>query len=113
MGSLPPSPVMLTPSPALALALAAPVAWAQYSRCPEAYGLQTYPHEGYCDKFYKCANGTLTEETCENGLVYDGHGSVHNHCNYNWAVDCGKRVYDDTPISSLVVCTNTASTPLA
>merc|ERR1712117_43342 len=75
-------------------------ALAQYSACPEPYGLQTYPHEGYCDKFYKCANGTLTEEVCENGLVYDGHGSVHNHCNYNWAVDCGKRVYDDTPISS-------------
>ena len=37
---------------------------------------------------------------CENGLVFDGHGAVHNHCNYNWAVDCGKRVYDDTPISS-------------
>merc|ERR1712055_716625 len=68
--------------------------------CPESYGLQTYPHEGYCDKSYKCANGTLTEEVCENGLVYDGHGSVHNHCNYNWAADCGKRVYDDTPISS-------------
>jgi hypothetical protein len=32
--------------------------------------------------------------------VFDGHGYVHNHCNYNWAVDCGKRVYDDTPISS-------------
>ena len=44
--------------------------------------------------------GTLYEEVCENGLVFDGHGAVHNHCNYNWAVDCGKRVYDDTPISS-------------
>ena len=44
--------------------------------------------------------GTLTEEVCENGLVFDGYGDVHNHCNYNWAVDCGKRVYDDTPISS-------------
>ena len=30
---------------------------AQYSSCPEAYGLQLYPHEQYCDKFYKCANG--------------------------------------------------------
>ena len=36
--------------------------------------------------------GTLTEEVCENGLVFDGYGDVHNHCNYNWAVDCGKRV---------------------
>merc|ERR1711862_315049 len=68
--------------------------------CPEPYGLQVYPHEQYCDKFYKCANGTLTEEVCENGLVFDGYADVHNHCNYNWAVDCGKRVYDDTPISS-------------
>ena len=44
--------------------------------------------------------GTLTHETCENGLVFDGYGDVYHHCNYNWAVDCGKRVYDDTPISS-------------
>merc|ERR1712212_237254 len=87
---------------ALALILLglAACASAQYSSCPEPYGLQLYPHEQYCDKFYKCANGTLTEEVCENGLVFDGHGAVHNHCNYNWAVDCGKRVYDDTPISS-------------
>jgi hypothetical protein len=49
---------------------------------------------------FKCENGTLTEEQCENGLAYDGHGHVHNYCNYNWAVDCGKRKYDDTPISS-------------
>ncbi len=36
------------------------VAWAQqYAGCPEPYGLQTYPHETYCDKFYKCANGRL------------------------------------------------------
>ena len=48
----------------------------------------------------QCTNGTLTEEVCENGLVYDGHGHVHNYCNYNWAVDCGSRIYDDTPISS-------------
>merc|ERR1711862_117311 len=48
--------------------------------CPEPYGLQVYPHEQYCDKFYKCANGTLTEEVCENGLVFDGYADVHNHC---------------------------------
>merc|ERR1712080_385628 len=89
----------LSASLLLALGLACP-GLAQYSSCPEPYGLQLYPHEQYCDKFYKCANGTLYEEACENGLVFDGHGAVHNHCNYNWAVDCGKRVYDDTPISS-------------
>jgi len=70
------------------------------SHCPEPYGLQTYPHETYCDQFYKCTNGTLSHETCENGLVFDGYGDVYNHCNYNWGVDCVKRVYDDTPISS-------------
>lgn len=48
----------------------------------------------------QCTNGTLTEEVCANGLAYDGHGHVHNHCNYNWHVDCGNRAYDDTPISS-------------
>merc|ERR1712203_322001 len=76
--------------------------------CPESYGVQTYPDEKYCDRFFKCTNGTLTEEVCENGLVYDGHGNIHNHRNYNWAVDCGggpeskgpARIYDDTPISS-------------
>jgi len=50
--------------------------------------------------FPQCENGTLTEEQCENGLAYDGHGHIHNYCNYNWAVDCGDRKYDDTPISS-------------
>ena len=46
---------------ALALILLglAACASAQYSSCPEPYGLQLYPHEQYCDKFYKCANGEL------------------------------------------------------
>merc|ERR1712020_53259 len=45
---------------ALALILLglAACASAQYSSCPEPYGLQLYPHEQYCDKFYKCANDT-------------------------------------------------------
>ena len=32
-------------------------AMAQYSGCPEQYGVQTYPHDQYCDKFYLCVNG--------------------------------------------------------
>ena len=49
----------------------------------------------------QCVNGTYSEETCENGLVYgEGHGSAHNFCNYNWEIDCGTKAYDDTPISS-------------
>jgi len=65
--------------------------------------LQLYPDLESCHSFYKCANGTLTYETCENGLLIDIEkdvvGGVHNHCSYNWAVDCGERKVDDTPIS--------------
>ncbi|XP_037919796.1 protein obstructor-E [Hermetia illucens] len=68
--------------------------------CPEQHGVQAYGHPERCDQFFLCTNGTLTVETCENGLLYDGKGAVHNHCNYNWAVDCGKRVFDPTPIST-------------
>ena len=57
----------------------------------------------------QCVNGTYSEETCENGLVYgEGHGAAHNFCNYNWEVDCGVRAYDDTPISSPGFCNNQA-----
>merc|ERR1711892_208064 len=98
MGRQSKAAIMVTPACLLVIGLFQ-LAQAQ-SQCPEPYGIQTYPHEGYCDQFYKCTNGTLTEETCENGLVYDGHGDINNYCNYNWAVNCEKRVYDDTPISS-------------
>merc|ERR1711923_183473 len=97
MGSLSLVVNMLTPLLITGLVSAA---HAQYAGCPEPFGLQVYPHEQYCDKFYKCANGTLTEEVCENGLVFDGYADVHNHCNYNSAVDCGSRTYNDTTISS-------------
>lgn len=56
--------------------------------------LQAYAHPELCDQFFLCTNGTLTVETCENGLLFDGKGAVHNHCNYHWAVDCGHRKAD-------------------
>ena len=68
----------------------------EISSCPESYGLQLYPHAKNCDQFYKCANGTLTLETCGNGLLFDGKGSVHNYCNYYWNTECGERVYERT-----------------
>lgn len=46
------------------------------------------------------SSGTLTLEQCENGLLFDGKGNVHNHCNYNWAVDCGARKHDQVPFST-------------
>ncbi|PZC74956.1 protein obstructor-E [Helicoverpa armigera] len=68
--------------------------------CPEQYGVQAYAHPELCDQFFLCTNGTLTVETCENGLLFDGKGAVHNHCNYHWAVDCGGRKADLVPLSS-------------
>ena len=29
---------------------------AKAQSCPEPYGVQTYPNEQYCDKFYKVQN---------------------------------------------------------
>jgi len=69
----------------------------EITSCPESFGLQLYPHPKNCDQFYKCANGTLTLETCSNGLLFDGKGSVHEYCNYYWATDCGERVYELEP----------------
>ncbi|KDR14644.1 protein obstructor-E [Zootermopsis nevadensis] len=68
--------------------------------CPEQHGVQTYPHPDLCDHYFKCTNGTVSLERCENGLLYDGKGNVYEHCNYNWAVECGNRKADLTPIST-------------
>ncbi|XP_065202225.1 protein obstructor-E-like [Planococcus citri] len=73
----------------------------QSNSCPETYGEQTYHHPELCDHFVLCVNGSLSVEQCENGLLYDGKGNVHQHCNYYWDVDCGTRKADHiAPISS-------------
>lgn len=76
--------------------------------CPEPEGLQVYPDPTSCNKFYKCANGTLTQEICENGLLFDTGkalaGAVYNHCSYNWNTNCGEREADNTPIQSAAGC---------
>jgi len=76
----------------------------ELSSCPEQYGLQTYPHPAYCDQFYLCANGTLSLETCGHGLLFDGKGNVHNHCNYHWGVNCGDRVAEVIPNEANAPC---------
>ena len=41
---------------------------------------QVYPNPDSCHQFYKCANGTLTLETCGNGLLFNEvllSGHVH------------------------------------
>ena len=50
------------------LALAGAVGAQHSGGCPESYGLQLYPHESYCDKFYKCANGK--KENSEHCTLY-------------------------------------------
>ena len=74
------------------------------SSCPEPFGLQLYPDPATCNRFFKCANGTLTHETCENGLLFDKAkafaGAAHNHCAYNWDADCDARPAEDNPIPS-------------
>ena len=32
---------------------------------------QVYPDNDHCSRYFKCANGSLTHETCENGLLFD------------------------------------------
>ncbi|OXA57902.1 protein obstructor-E [Folsomia candida] len=76
----------------------------QHPHCPDVYGLATHPHPEFCDKFFKCENGTLTLETCENGLLFDGKSGVHNHCGYNWGVQCGEGRVSDVPAISTPGC---------
>ena len=121
--ALPPPPPVFGPEPVGQLV--------QGVECPEPEGLQVYPNPDSCNQFYKCANGTLTLETCGNGLLFNEAtslaGSSHNHCTYIWQSSCGNRLNDTTPIStpgmqsnlstlqlmllSQVVSTNLASSP--
>ena len=33
--------------------------------------LQVYADPDSCNRFYKCENGTMSLDTCENGLLFD------------------------------------------
>ena len=51
---------------------AAVAAQAPPGRCPEDYGVQTYPHEAACDRFYKVSGGgtkCLENEKHEKSLI--------------------------------------------
>lgn len=74
--------------------------------CPDPYGVHAYAHPEDCNSFFLCTNGTLTLEHCENGLLFDGHGAVHNHCNYYWAVNCGHRKHDRNYTLTNIIYTN-------
>jgi len=74
--------------------------------CPEPFGLQVYEDPLSCNHYFKCANGTLSYEQCENGLLFEPAtalaGAVHNHCSYNWAAQCvgEDKALDDTAITT-------------
>ena len=65
---------------------------------------QVYADPDSCNRFYKCENGIMSLETCENGLLFDQEmaltDGIHNYCVYNWRVECGDRVANNTPDSS-------------
>merc|ERR1712045_428763 len=72
--------------------------------CPMFDGVQVYAGPDSCNRFYKCENGTMSLDTCENGLLFDQDmaltDGIHNYCVYNWRVDCGDRRADNTKQSS-------------
>ena len=74
------------------------------SSCPVFDGVQVTADPASCNQFYKCENGSMTLETCENGLLYDQEMSltdaIHNYCVYSWRVECGERPADRAPVSS-------------
>ena len=74
------------------------------SSCPMFDGVQVTADPASCNQFYKCENGSMTLETCENGLLFDQEMSltdaIHNYCVYNWRVECGERRPDNSPDSS-------------
>ncbi|XP_071455188.1 protein obstructor-E-like [Hetaerina americana] len=76
------------------------VACSMAQHCPEPFGEQAYPHPQLCDHFIRCENGTASIGVCENGLLFDGKGNVHDHCNYHWAVECGDRLAELVPINA-------------
>ena len=70
----------------------------------QSFTIQVYADPDSCNRFYKCENGTMSLETCENGLLFDQEmaltDGIHNYCVYNWRVECGDRLADNTPESS-------------
>ena len=72
--------------------------------CPVFDGVQVTADPASCHQFYKCENGTMTLETCENGLLFDQEmaltDAIHNYCVYQWKVECGDRLADIQPVSS-------------
>ena len=73
-------------------------------RAVKVEGVQVYPDQLSCNRFYKCENGVASAEVCANGLLFDESmaltDAIHNYCVYNWKADCGDRKADNTPQSS-------------
>ena len=72
--------------------------------CPMFDGVQVTADPASCHQFYKCENGTMSLETCENGLLFDQEmaltDAIHHYCVYHWKVECGTRLADLQSVSS-------------
>jgi len=86
------APAACQPPPPPPLAVGpAPPPYAGAPSCPYADHAIAFPDPTACDGYYRCANGTVTQERCGHGLLFSGAGAVHEHCDYNWRVNCGDR----------------------
>ena len=62
------------------------------NECNLELNITTFADPENCHNYYFCdEDGSVNLKTCANGLLYDGKGSVYEHCNYHWAVDCEQR----------------------
>ncbi|KAG1649715.1 Protein obstructor-E [Nymphon striatum] len=67
--------------------------------CPKI-GVFAREHPSICESFYLCVNGTLSFETCPNGLVFNEYSKTYHFCDYPHNINCGYRNHTAYPISS-------------
>ncbi|XP_067143781.1 protein obstructor-E-like [Centruroides vittatus] len=80
--------IMVPTSIVLVLLAALPACFCQCRDYKNGY----FAHEKQCDRYYECKNGTMTENLCPDGLMFN-HLSSPNHlrCDYPFDVDCSDR----------------------
>ena len=67
-------------------------------RCPDR-GVTSLEHPTACDKYFVCDEGSISEHTCPNGLMYGTRDLVRDYCVHRWQAVCGDKSVPN-PISS-------------
>lgn len=57
--------------------------------CPEENGV--FADAVYCDKYYECKDGVVTNHTCDDGLVFDEANTNFAVCSFPFSIDCSGR----------------------